>query len=77
MKRMSNIHPEMLKQLKRYYSPGTRIVLDRMNDPYTKLKPGDTGTVSFVDDAGTIHVDWDNGSFLGVVFNEDSCHKLE
>ena len=35
-------------------------------DPITKLPPGLEGTVSFVDDAGTVHVEWDNGSRLGL-----------
>lgn len=56
------IHHEMLKQLKAYYKPGSRVELERMNDPHTKLKAGDRGTVTLVDDIGTIHVNWDCGS---------------
>ena len=48
-----------------------RIELISTTDPYTGLKPGDRGTVDFVDDMGTIHVAWDNGSTLGVVPGED------
>ncbi len=73
---MKEIHPEMLKQLKNYYTPGTRVVLIKMDDPYTKLKPGDKGTVVSVDDIGTIHVKWDSGSSLGVAFGEDICRKI-
>lgn len=29
-----------------------------------------------MDDTGTIHVHWDNGCCLGVVYGEDSCRKL-
>lgn len=61
---MNIIHPEMLKQLKSYYTPGTRVMLLKMNDPYTKLQPGAKGTVTGVDDMGTIHVSWDSGSSL-------------
>ena len=71
------IHPEMLKQLKAYYKPGSRVELERMNDPYTKLKAGDKGTVTLVDDIGTIHVNWDCGSTLGVAFGEDACRLIE
>jgi len=74
---MNIIHPEMLKQLRSYYTPGTRVMLLKMNDPYTKLQPGDKGTVTSVDDMGTIHVSWDSGSSLGVVFGEDLCRKIE
>lgn len=48
-----------------------------MNDPYTKLKPGETGTVVGVDDMGTIHVKWDCGYKLGIVYGEDSCEIIE
>lgn len=46
---------------------GKRIQLQYTNDPYTTLKQGDQGVVDFVDDLGTIHVKWDNGSSLGIV----------
>ena len=68
---------EMLKQLRSYYPPGTRVMLIRMNDPYTKLQPGTKGTVTGVDDIGTIHVNWDPGSSLGIAFGEDECRKIE
>ena len=71
------IHPEMLKQLKAYYKPGSRVELERMNDPHTKLKAGDRGMVTLVDDIGTIHVNWDCGSTLGVAFGEDACRLIE
>lgn len=74
---MKQIHTEMLKALRSYYPPGTRVELVRMEDPYTKLKPGDRGSVSIVDDTGTVFVDWDSGSRLGVVFGEDEIRKIE
>lgn len=74
---MKEIHPEMLKRLKSDYSPGTRVVLVKMDDPYTRLKPGEKGTVTGVDDIGTIHVNWDSGSSLGVAFGEDLCRKID
>jgi hypothetical protein len=48
-----------------------------MNDPYTKLRSGDKGIVSFVDDIGTVHVNWDCGSSLGVAFGEDEIKKID
>ena len=74
---MIGIHPEILKQLKEYYTSGTRVMLIRMSDPYTNLRLGDRGTVTLVDDIGTIHVNWDRGSTLGVVFGEDECLRIE
>jgi len=74
---MTTIHPELLKQLKEYYKLGTRVMLIRMSDPYTNLRQGDRGTVTLVDDIGTIHVNWDRGSMLGIVFGEDECRRIE
>ena len=74
---MNGIHPELLKQLKEYYTTGTRVMLIRMRDPYTDLRQGDRGTVSFVDDIGSIHVNWDRGSNLAVLFGEDQFVKIE
>ena len=56
---------------------GKRIELISTTDPSTYLKPGDQGTVDFVDDMGTIHVSWDNGSHLGLVPGEDQYKLLE
>lgn len=36
-------------------------------DPYSTLQPGTRGTVAFVDDLGTVHVNWDDGRRLGLV----------
>jgi hypothetical protein len=36
-------------------------------DPYSQLCVGTEGTVATVDDLGTVHVDWDDGSRLGMV----------
>jgi hypothetical protein len=54
-----------------------RIELISTSDPYTELKPGDLGTVDFVDDMGTIHITWDNGSQLGLVPGEDQYKIVE
>lgn len=45
---------------------GKRVQLQYTNDPYTNLKQGDIGVVTFVDDTGTISVKWDSGSSLGL-----------
>jgi len=74
---MTTIHPKLLKQLKEYYKPGTKVKLLHMSDPFTYIPPGTTGVVSCVDDAGTIHTLWSNGSTLGAVFGEDSVEKIQ
>ena len=67
---------ETVKRLRKQYPVGTRVELVRMNDQYSKLRPGDKGTVDFVDDTGTIFCTWDRGSSLGVVYGEDLVKKL-
>lgn len=62
--------------VRKMYPKGTRIELIQMEDPYSRLKPGDRGTVRFVDDAATVFVDWDSGSGLGIVYGEDQVKKL-
>lgn len=60
--------------LRNMYPPGCRVELEEMEaDPYVKLNPGDLGTVQFVDDAGQIHVSWDCGHSLAMVFGVDHC----
>ncbi len=75
---MSNFPPKaVIERLKEQYPKGTRVELVSMNDPYNKkLKPGDQGTVRLVDDIGTIFVDWDCGSGLGVAYGEDCVKRL-
>lgn len=51
--------------------PGDRIQLKFTDDQYTTLKPGAKGTVNFVDDYGTVHINWDEGSQLGLVPHYD------
>ena len=63
-------------QLRKTYLRGTRVELVRMNDPYSTLKPGDKGTVDFIDDTGTIFCSWDSGSTLGIVYGEDVVKRL-
>lgn len=50
---------------------GRRVRLISTSDPYTRLEPGTLGTVRLVDDMGTVHVKWDDGSSLGLVPRED------
>lgn len=66
----------IVERIREQYPAGTRVELLEMNDQYRTMPKGLQGTVTCVDDAGTIHVNWDNGSTLGVVYGEDSCRKL-
>ncbi len=65
-----------IERLQKMYPQGTRVELIEMNDPYSSLIPGEEGTVSMIDDMGTIFVDWDSGSALGVIHKVDKIRKL-
>lgn len=67
---------EIVDKVKAQFPSGSRVRLVRMDDPYRKIPVGTKGTVKSVDDTGTIHVAWDTGNHLGIVYGEDSCEKL-
>ena len=66
----------VVERLKKEYPKDTRLVLISMDDPYSKLVSGDKGSVNYVDSAGTIHMKWDRGSRLGLVYGVDVFRKL-
>ena len=68
--------PYTVHMVRKLYPAGCRVELIRMDDPYSTLPPGARGTVMLVDDTGTVFVDWDCGSSLGVVFGVDEIRKL-
>lgn len=62
--------------MSRYYFPGDRVLLIHMvGDPYP-VPDGTRGTVTHVDDAGQVHVRWDNGSGLAVIPGIDEFRHL-
>ena len=65
-----------VERIKKRYPIGVRLELINMDDPYISVESGTRGTVQYVDDAGTIHINWDNGRSLGIVPGEDSFRKL-
>ena len=65
---------EVLK-LKQEYPPGTRIVLNHMDDKWA-VPPGTRGTIVHIDDGGHIHMKWDNGRSLSIVPEADDFRKL-
>ena len=67
---------ETVDRVRKQYPRGTRVELITMTDPYSSLRPGDQGTVDFVDDTATVFVIWDKGSTLGVVYCEDAIKPL-
>lgn len=72
---MSVISKEQLAMLRNAFPIGCEVVLDKMDDE--KAPPvGTIGRVIVVDDYGTIHVQWADGSTLGVAYPEDKCHRV-
>lgn len=72
---MKDVNKELLKDLRERYPKGTRVELIRMDDPQAP-PVGTRGTVTAVDDIGTIHVKWDTGSSLGIACGADQCRVL-
>lgn len=72
---MHTITREELERLRQQYPVGTVVRLVRMDD--LQAPPSGTkGTVRYVDDIGTIHVSWDTGSSLGVVYGMDKIERV-
>lgn len=69
---------EEVRCIREKYPIGCRVTLLKMGpDPFSKLKPGDEGTVTAVDDTGTVFVSWDCGSGLGMVRGVDHILRLD
>ena len=69
------MNKERIKMIKEGYPKGTRLQLISMSDP-DGVASGTKGTVVFVDDIGTIHMKWDNGRTLGLIYGEDYFRKI-
>ena len=67
---------KQVEKIKEQYPEGTRIELIYMEDPYGPIEAGTQGTVESVDDAGTLHMRWDNGRTLGIVPGEDQFRVI-
>ena len=66
---------EIVERIREQYPAGTRVELVRMDD--VQAPPiGTLGTVTGVDDTGSLLMSWDNGSGLNVVFGEDIVKKV-
>ena len=66
---------EKVDFLRKMYLKGTRVELHHMDDPFAPPS-GTKGTVTWVDDIGQIHVNWDNGSTLALNVKLDSFSRI-
>jgi len=73
---MKNSEKQQVAMIQLNYPPGTRLILDHMDDPYAPVESGTRGSVQAVDDAGQIHMAWDNGRTLAVIPGVDIFRKL-
>ena len=73
---MFGVTERKLKELRATYKKGMTIQLDYMDDPVRPVPSGTVGKVRCVDDAGTIHVAWENGQSLGLIPSEGDCFHI-
>lgn len=75
---MFNAFPDqrVVERLREIYPAGTRVVLEKMEDPYSTLQPGECGKVVYVDDCAGVHIQWNQGSTLAAIFGVDVIRKL-
>ena len=66
---------ETIENLRREYPVGTRVELVRMDDPQAP-PVGTKGTVTGVDDVGSLLMRWDTGCGLNVAYGEDIVRKV-
>lgn len=64
-----------VERLRREYPAGTKVELQNMVGE-TQMPSGLTGVVKFVDDIGSIHVSWENGSSLALIPGEDEFQVI-
>jgi hypothetical protein len=57
---------------------GDRVRLVHTTDPYTRMQPGELGTIARISRDGTrIDIDWDCGSALAMLLDEgDVIHTI-
>jgi hypothetical protein len=66
---------ETVERVRREYPVGCRVELVCMDD--LQAPPiGTKGTVTGVDDTGSLLVNWDNGSGLNVIYGVDRVMRL-
>lgn len=66
---------EIVERVRQQYPKGCRVELVKMDD--VQAPPiGTKGTVTGVDDTGSLMVNWDNGCGLNVIYGIDLVRKV-
>ena len=61
-----------LEQLRKQYPIGTKLQMITMRNEKYPVPPGTIGEVTHIDDLGSIHMKWQNGSSLAIIPEVDS-----
>lgn len=65
------MNQEKVEFLRKVYKKGTKVRCRQMEDPYSPVPKDTIGIIEFVDDMGQIHVKWENGSSLALIYGVD------
>ena len=66
-----------VESLRKQYPKGTKIRMIHMTDPYDPIPKGTVGTVAYDDDAGSVHMKWQNGRTLAFIPGEDYAEIID
>lgn len=67
---------EEIQKLREKYPKGTKLRLISMDDSQAPPK-GTVGVVNYIDDAGNIHMNWEDGSSLALISGVDSFEIIK
>ena len=72
---MFGVTQKQVERLREQFPKGTRLQLISMEDPHG-VPEGTVGEVDFIDDAGQIHMKWENGSSLALIPEVDKFIRI-
>lgn len=65
------------EEIKKTYPIGTKIKLLEDMEDTQGIKSGQIGIVEYIDDEGSLHMRWDNGSGLAIIPGIDKFEVIE
>lgn len=67
-----------IRQLRESYPEGTRVELVSLYDPCrSDISYGDRGTITHIDGAANISVQWDNGCVCDLIYDDDIFRVID
>lgn len=67
---------EEIEYIKQKYTIGTKVKLIKMYDLLSTIPTGTEGKIRSIDDIGTLHISWENGSSLGLIIGTDEFEVI-